>query len=165
MYVVEPVPAVPRMWRCAWDDWAAGARSRRDPHGPTKTDATSAAMAALGIEPELCYELHVPMVVDRDALRSLVTAATTWRPEVLTQVQKRSLYGNWVRYGGERADDVKFYRRTPVEQLGAFASSSDLALTSEIGQRIRDLFPERGAYERERTPATPRAGHLAGRRP
>ena len=176
MYVTEPVETVPRLWRCTWPEWESGAKARRDPHGPAKTDATTEALRAFGREPALCYELHVPMVMDRDALRRMVAEVTSWRPEILVQAQKRSLYGNWVGYGGERAADVKFYRRTPVETLGTFASSSDLALTSPIGQRIRDMFPERGVYERTRDLVhgveKPRgvfgqsnmAGHLAGGR-
>ena len=168
MYVCAPVDVVPRLWRATWPDWEAGARQRRDPHGPAKTGATAEALRAFGREPALCYELHVPMIVERDTMREMVAAVTTWRPEVLTQVQKRSLYGNWANYGGERALDVKFYTRTPVEQLGTFASSSDLALTSPIGQAIRDMFPERGAYERAMgalpTVRDLMAGHLAGGR-
>lgn len=173
MYVTAPVDVVPRLWRTTWPEWESGASARRDPHGPAKTSATAEALRVFGREPALCYELHVPMVVERDALRQMVAEVTSWRPEVLTHVQKRSLYGNWVSYGGERAHDVKFYRKTPVEQLGAFASSSDLALNSPIGQAIRDMFPERGAYERVpdlvHDSKKPRgvanmAGHLAGGR-
>lgn len=168
MYVTAPVAEVPRLWRCTWPEWEAGAKDRKDPHGPAKTSATGEALRAFGREPAFCHELHVPMVVERDALRGMVAEVTAWRPEVLTQVQKRSLYGNWVSYGGERSLDVKFYSKTPVGTLGTFASSSDLALTSPIGQAIRDLFPGRGSYERDMG-ALPSnrdlmAGHLAGGR-
>lgn len=168
MYVVRPVDVVPRLWRSTWPEWEQGAKQRRDPHGPAKTSATAEALRAFGREPSLCYELHVPMIVDRDAMCRMVAEVTSWRPEVLTHVQKRSLYGNWVEYEGERAADVKFYTKTPADELGTFASSSDLALTSPIGQRIRDLFPERGSYERVMgalpTTRDLMAGHLAGRR-
>ncbi len=173
MYVTAPIDVVPRLWRATWAEWEEGARQRRDPHGPAKTNATAEALRAFGREPALCYELHVPMVVERDALRRMVAEVQGWRPEVLTQVQKRSLYGNWVSYGGERAQDVKFYSKTPVGELRTFASSSDLAMTSPIGQAIRDLFPDRGPYEKTRelvdASTKPRgraimAGHLAGGR-
>ena len=168
MYVVEPVETIPRLWRTTWPEWREGARARKDPHGAPKTYETEAVLRAFGREPALCYELHMPMVIDRDALRRMVAEVTSWRPDALALVQKRSLYGNWVSYGGERASDVKFYRSTTAEQLGAFASSSDLALTSPIGQRIRELFSEPCRYEA--APAGPSraeqlmAGHLAGRR-
>lgn len=174
MYVTEPVETVPRLWRSTWPEWESGAKARRDPHGVAKTSATAEALRVFGREPALCYELHVPMVVERDAMRAMVAEVTAWRPEVLTYVQKRSLYGNWVSYGGEQAPDVKFYRWTgPAEIPGPFASSSDLALTSPIGQRIRDMFPERGPYEKTRElvdsstksrGAQLMAGHLAGGR-
>lgn len=168
MYVCAPVDIVPRLWRETWSKWIAHAPERKDPHGPAKTYATSEALLAFGKPLDYSYELHVPMVIDRDALRQMVAEVTAWRPEVLTQVQKRSLYGNWVGYGGEQAPDVKFYSKTPVSALGAFASSSDLALTSPIGQAIRDRFPERGPYEAAQLAGAGRAdlmaGHLAGRR-
>lgn len=164
MYVMEPIETVPRLWRRTWADWRATARERRDPHGPAKTFETEAVLRAFGREPLHCYELHVPMVIERDALRSMVGAVTAWRPEALVQVQKRSLYGNWVGYGGAQAQDVKFYRSTLVEQIGgAFASSSDLALTSAVGQVVRERFPEPGPYEKTRgVPHNGSIGHMAG---
>lgn len=166
MYVCAPVETIPRLWRSTWPEWESGAGQRRDPHGVAKTSATAEALRVFGCEPALCYELHVPMVIDRDALRGMVAEVTSWRPEALVHVQKRSLYGNWVEYGGERALDVKFYSKTPIEALGTFASSSDLALTSPIGQAIRDLFPGRGPYEAVRSGGlvsarAAMAGHLA----
>lgn len=169
MYVTQPCAEIPRLWRAPWPEWREGARERRDPHGAAKTYETEAVLRAFGHEPRLCYELHVPMVVDRDALRCMVAEVTGWRPEALAQVQKRSLYGNWVDYGGTQADDVKFYRSTSIEALGPLASSSDYALTSPIGRLLAETFPERGRYEVHRSPgAEPlanrlMAGHLANK--
>lgn len=170
MYVLAPTEVIPRLWRSTWVEWAAGARTRRDPHGPTKTNATTEALAAFGRVPAYSYELHVPMVVERDVLRRMVAEVTAWRPEGLTLVQKRSLYGNWTGdYGGTQAPDVKFYTGTAPELLDAeYASSNDLALAGAAGQRLRDMFTEPSRYER---PADPQnsaerlmAGHLAGGR-
>jgi hypothetical protein len=166
MYVTDRLNSIPRLWREPWDEWLAGAKQRKDPHGPAKTNATDEILSVFGKPRDYSYELHVPMVVDREALRRMVAEVTAYRPEVLAQVQKRSLYGNWVGYGGTQASDVKFYRSTPVEQLGPLASSSDLALNTPIGQRLRELFSARGRYERP--PSTLggvdklMAGHLAG---
>lgn len=167
MFITQPIDEVPRLWRTTWADWAATARERRAPHGPAKTNATTEVLARFGKPAELCYELHVPMVVDRDALRRMVTEVSGWRPEALAEVQKRSLYGNWVGYGGTRADDVKFYRSTSAAQLGPFVSSSDHALGSPVGRLVAEMFPEPGYYEEPRSagamPAATRlmAGHLA----
>jgi hypothetical protein len=164
MFVVEPVETIPRLWRNTWVDWAATARERRDPHGPAKTNATAEALTVFGKPLDYSYELHVPMVMDRDALRRMVAEVTAWRPEALAQVQKRSLYGNWVGYGGTQATDVKFYRST-AGALGTFASTNDQALAGGMGEELRARFPERGPYER--APVAGRhealmAGHLAG---
>jgi hypothetical protein len=166
MYVTAPAETIPRLWRATWADWHATRRERRDPHGPVKTEATAETLRAFGKPLDYSYELHVPMIVGRDALREMVAAVTAWRPEVLTLVQKRSLYGNWVGYGGEQADDVK-HRRAWSGQLGALASSSDDALAGQLGAELRDLFPDRCRYEREpsgeASAARLMAGHLAGR--
>jgi hypothetical protein len=165
MYILAPTDLVPRLYRCPWDEWLAGAAGRKDPHGPAKTNATAQVLAAFDVTPRFSYELHIPMVVDRDALREMVSAVTAWRPEVLAQVQKRSLYGNWVGYGGTQAEDVKFYQTTGGP-LGAFASSTDTSLNAPFGQQIRDMFPDPSPYERPQTgvPDAVRlmAGHLAG---
>lgn len=151
MYVVEPCSEIPRLWRETWPNWRAGASQRRDPHGPAKTNATEAVMAAFGRQMLYCYELHVPMVMERDPLRRMVEMVRMYQPEALALVQKRSLYGNWVDYGGTQTTDVKFYRSTAADQLGQLASSSDLALgLCPAGRRIRELFSEPGPYEKPR---------------
>jgi hypothetical protein len=168
MYVLTPTEVIPRLWRATWADWSAGAKERRDPHGTAKTSATAEVMARFDVEPVHSYELHVPMVIERDALRRMVEAVTAWRPEALVQVQKRSLYGNWVGYGGERAPDVKFYSTTPADGVwsSSFASSNDLSLASAAGERVRAAFAEPCRYERLRPePGSAQrlmAGHLAG---
>src|SRR5678816_4125145 len=55
MYVTAPIERVPRLWRATWPEWEAGARQRRDPHGPAKTNATAEALRVFGREPALCY--------------------------------------------------------------------------------------------------------------
>src|SRR5678810_942167 len=102
MYVTAPTETIPHLWRTTWSDWLARAPERTDPHGKAKTYATSEALLAFGKPLDYSYELHVPMVIERDALRRMVAEVTSWRPDALTHVQKRSLYGNWVGYGGER---------------------------------------------------------------
>lgn len=165
MYLLAPMDLVPRLHRCGWDEWVAGAAGRKGPHGPAKTAATDEALRAFGITPEFSYELHVPMVVDRDAFRDMVLAVTAWRPEVLVHVQKRSLYGNWMGYGGERAADPKFYQQSPPLD-GPFASSTDTSLNAPAGRQIRGMFPDPSPYERpsESVPDAVRlmVGHLAG---
>ena len=147
-------------------DWRASARERRDPHGPAKTYETEAVLAAFGKVPLYSYELHIPMVVERDVFRGMVAAVGAWRPDALTLVQKRSLYGNWSGdYGGEQVDDVKF-RRGSAGALGTFASTSDDALAGGMGEELRARFGQRCRYEREPSGETNAgrlmAGHLGG---
>jgi hypothetical protein len=161
MYALTPVDEVPRLYRCTWGEWTSV--KRKGPYGPAKTQATVDVLAAFGKVPEFCYELHVPMVVDRDAMADMVAAVTTWRPDALTHVQKRSLYGNWVGYGGIQAADVKTSGDLPD---GSWASSSDDGFRTGW-QQLRALFPDPSPYEQpppRRIPDAVRlmAGHLAG---
>lgn len=150
MFILAPITDVPRLYRCPWPEWEAASPQRRGPYGEAKTKATVEALAAAGKTPRYCYELHIPMAVDRDAFAGMVADVTARRPDALTLVQKRSLYGNWVGYGGVQATDVKFRRPGKVELPGGgFASSSDASFQfSTAGAAIRDLFPEPGPYER-----------------
>ena len=168
MYVLARMDVIPRLYRATWTDWAAAAPGRKGPHGPAKTTATAEALAAFGKVPEYSYELHVPMVVERAVFADMVTAVTTWRPEALIHVQKRSLYGNWASYGGRRADDVKFRIDGHLGGGWQYASSPSTALTGPAGEQIRAMFPDPSPYELPRPAVVPdtirlMAGHLAGR--
>lgn len=167
MYVLDPIETIPRLWRETWSEWIARAPERRDPHGVAKTYATTETLLAFGKPLGHSYELHIPMVINRDALRDMVAAVTAWKPEALAVVQKRSLYGNWTGYGGQRADDVKFHRATAA-LLGTFASSSDDALRGGMGEELVARFPERCRYEMppsgESSAARLMAGHLGASR-
>lgn len=168
MYVLEPIAEIPRSYRCTWQEWVT--ICGRGSWSPAKIRATEEILAAHGKPCELSYELHVPMVVDRDAMRDMVEAVLTYDPDALVRCQKRSLYGNWVGYGGERADDVKFRRLGTVEPIpsGPFASSDDFAFDhSAAGIAVQDRFPVPGPYEVVRRMNRPdairlMAGHLGG---
>lgn len=61
---------------------------------------TAESLRALGIDSPLNYELHIPMVMNKDKLASVLKQKTSlWR----------SLYGNLYEVGGTEVQDVKIY--------------------------------------------------------
>lgn len=170
MYLLEPVAEVPRLYRCTWQEWTS--EYGRDSWGPAKARATEEALAAHGRPCELSYELHIPMVVDRDVMRDMVAEVTGRDPDALVVCQKRSLYGNWVGYGGARAADVKFRRLGKSEPIpaGPWASSDDFAFDHSVaGIAVQNRLPAPSPYEVVRRMDQPdavrlMAGHLADNR-
>lgn len=67
-------------------------------------EETYLRLCEMGIEAPLDYELHVPMVMNRKALRRALKDAVLWR----------SAYGNQYSAGGRLMNDVKYYARGPL---------------------------------------------------
>lgn len=94
----------------------------------------------LGVEDPLCYELHVPFVINKEKWNSI-------KPHVKKDHNKLSMYGNLNDIGGTKARDVKVRRDSPYP-TGHFVSTHDSTFGSnKIGKMIRDKFPERSIYE------------------
>lgn len=142
MFVLQPVAEVPRLHRGPWSTWAS------IPASADKARETERILAAFGKPCELSYELHIPMLVDRDEFAAMAEAVTMYDPRALIVAAKRSLYGNWVGLGGEQVDDVKF--RSTSDKIPAdavFASTSDHSVKSGPGREVRRRFPVPGPYE------------------
>jgi hypothetical protein len=67
-------------------------------------EETYLSLLKMGIEEPLDYELHVPMIMNRRALRRVLKDPMLWR----------SAYGNQYCVGGEKMNDVKYYARGPL---------------------------------------------------
>lgn len=72
-------------------------------------EATARALQRDGIAEPLCYEVHAPMVVDRDLFGSLLDTYTADRS--IKVLHKRSMYSNLARVGGVHVEDVKLRAR------------------------------------------------------
>lgn len=68
--------------------------------------ATAALLREAGQPDPLAYTLHMPMVMERDALAFALEYGLRRRPAG-DQLSWRSLYGNLMRIGGEQRVDVK----------------------------------------------------------
>lgn len=146
MYVMTPVPTVPRYYRCAWQEWTAG---RGTAHGTRWAFQTERLMKRLAVPLDLSYEVHVPMVMDRTAFREFLARVNrvsegAHPATVMGSVCKRSAYGNFVGYGGTRVEVDPKLRAGREIRLGSFLSSSG----DRVPPAVRAAFPEPSPYER-----------------
>ena len=71
-----------------------------------KLSGTYKKLKALGFENPLDYELHVPMVMEKQKLQEVLNKND--------QFLWRSMYGNIFKVGGSEMQDVKVYTRGPL---------------------------------------------------
>lgn len=88
-----------------------------------------------GIKDPLSYELHVPMVFNRQRLADLIEntlpVITNSAPILI-----RSVYGNIYNIGGEQMEDVK----TRADHTGlTFVSTNELSFEGRVGDYVRSM--------------------------
>ena len=96
--------------------------------------------------PGVNYELHVPMIMNKKKLSSVLKLNGLWR----------SLYGNIYGVGGIKTQDVKVYgaqRNNRVSydyrtSLGDYLSSNDDSFDILINDVLADVFPDKSQYEK-----------------
>lgn len=106
---------------------------------------TAALLRRIGFQDIDSYELHVPMVINKDKYLALCSMY----PETESS-HRRTMYGNYHHIGGKRIKDVK------VVKDGAKFSTDDPFLSttdnvfegSEVGKFITTRFSEKCEYER-----------------
>lgn len=89
--------------------------------------------------PIYSYELHVPMVMNRNKLAKVLRFPALWR----------SLYGNMYNVGGTEHKDVKVFSGTTLEEMTSdlpFLSSNDETFNDIIGL-LQEMFPNPSKYE------------------
>lgn len=101
-------------------------------------------LAKAGITDVTSYELHVPMVYQRDLLREAADRAKG----VPVAGYQRTLYGNLFNIGGTQVEDCKISSNRMDWLDWPFVSTSDRAFTGgKIGATLRRMFPEPSIYE------------------
>lgn len=110
--------------------------------------STSEYIKTLGYKDVLCYELHVPMVMNKTNIREMFSQYRKLNPG-LPQLHKRTLYGNMFNYGGESIEDVKVFNYDQqFDKNSKFLSTTEgIWNKSEIGKFIREQFQEKSKYE------------------
>lgn len=106
-------------------------------------------MEELGLENLLSYELHVPMIFNKNNIIDMFTKYYQDSPPVAV-LHKRTLYGCMFNYGGETIKDVNVYTHDgQFDKDSTFLSTQDsIWEDSKIGRFIRRQFPDKCEYEK-----------------
>lgn len=104
---------------------------------------------AHGIQEPMCYELHIPMLINRDLMRDILD--NTPSAELDAGIGKRSLYGNLAGLNNTAVQmaDVRPFPEQAWDQ--PFISTIDRNWPAQLGDYVRARFPNPGAYEDLRT--------------
>ena len=113
-----------------------------------KLAATYKKIKSLGIENPLDYELHIPMVMEKEKLKQ--TLQNNY------QFLWRSIYGNVFNVGGEQMEDVKVYVKGPLvlksynikKDDHIYLSSADTSFDILFNNILKKQFTQKTKYER-----------------
>lgn len=102
----------------------------------------------LQVEKPLSYELHVPMLMNKEHFLKIMKLQAVFN-RTRQPVNPRSLVGNFYRYGGEEIADVKMYRLNErFNKDTPFLSTTDETFRDGmVGEYIRAKFPDKCRYE------------------
>lgn len=103
-------------------------------------------LASWGIDPVLDYSLHVPMVLNRQRMLDALRRASD---QPIRALHRRTLYGNLYQVGGVEHPDVKILNKNDTWQPDqTWVSSSDRSFRGNLGEALRDHFPDPSPYEK-----------------
>lgn len=140
-FVMKPLSEVPVLHREKWG--SSENLSRSGPYQQAKSNVGK-LLKKHGIAEVTSYELHVPMVYNRDLLKDTVEKA---KGTVVAGYQ-RTLYGNLNRIGGTFMSDCKVSSNRLDWLDWPFVSTSDRAFVGgKVGAVLKKRFPEPSIYE------------------
>lgn len=112
-------------------------------------EVTYAYLVSLGIDEPLSYELHRPVLMERDKLLEITRLALGWQTKY--PPQWRTLYGNLYKVGGASAVDGKVNRlgtkRPDLTALDVLSTQESTFRSHEAGKHIRATFTDPSPYE------------------
>jgi hypothetical protein len=133
-FVLEPHPdGLPTLHR-----GRTAEQRRTGPYG-RGYEETDKVLERMGVGDPLSYELHVPMVVDKAAMRSALEEGL--RLHRGGCLHSRTLYGNYAGIAGVQAKDVKVYSPRDTVPAGPFVSTNAQSWSGKAGRAIREMFP------------------------
>jgi hypothetical protein len=113
-----------------------------------KLSLTYKKIKSLGIENPLDYELHVPMVMEKNKLKQSLSYGDNllWR----------SIYGNLFNVGGKEIEDVKVYVKGPLvlksynlnKDSHTYLSSADTSFDLILKEILKDSFNKKSRHEK-----------------
>jgi hypothetical protein len=140
-YVMQPVESVP-----SWHRGPLRKHIAMQHPGDWKRslETTYEWCVERGIDEPLSYELHVPVVMERDKLGEVLELTDGFR----IPPQWRTIYGNFWRVPSEPMRDCRI-RHTNQKYDGPFLSTDDRVFHSfAVGREIRRIFRTPSPYER-----------------
>ncbi len=113
-----------------------------------KLNATYKRIKGIGIEDPLDYELHIPMIMEKEKLREALHNND--------QFLWRSIYGNMFKVGGSEMQDVKVYTKGPLVfksynlniDQHTYLSSADSSFDIIWNKILKVQFKEKTKFER-----------------
>lgn len=142
-YLLRPLKTIPPMHRGPLSAIVDTYRQKgRFNYYTQRMNKTYNRLVAMGVETPLCYELHIPFLINKNKWNQ-------YSKYITKELNKLTMYGNLNKIGGQRMSDVKV-RRKDIPTKGYFVSTHDATFGSnETGRKIRELFPDRSVYERQ----------------
>lgn len=147
MYALEPLEGPPAVLHRgpvrALLETRYGGRRRSD-YGEGMA-ATLELLERLGYPDPLSYELHVPLVIDRELMLEVLELMAR---EPHTGLHKRTIYGALANLAGELARDVKVTFGAPTREhlAGTWLSTDDRSFP-RARRHLERMFPARSRYE------------------
>jgi len=113
-----------------------------------KLYTTYKKIKSIGIEDPLDYELHVPMIMEKEKLKEVLKNKD--------QFLWRSVYGNMFNVGGIQMEDVKVYLKGPLvlksynlnKEGHTYLSSADSSFSLILKSILKPQFSEKTKYEK-----------------
>jgi hypothetical protein len=113
----------------------------------SKLEKTFVKMTDLGIKSPLDYELHVPMIMEKNKLKIVLRHGS--------EFLWRSMYGNIFNIGGTEMEDVKVYTEGPLtaksyeikNKQHRYLSSTDSSFQMIYSIVLKELFKSKSIYE------------------
>ena len=145
-FIVKPIEKIPYMYsrpfREFLEDYKKWAGNNRR---VTIMSEVLETLISLGIQEPLDYELHVPMVFEKQKLAKILPLGYAIR----------SIYGNYYNVGGVKTKDVKYHtylRGGPepydyIKLKSPFLSTSDRTFWQIEKNVLQKMFPDPSPYE------------------
>jgi hypothetical protein len=113
-----------------------------------KLAATYKKIKSLGFDNPLDYELHIPMIMEKEKLKEVL--------KYKEQFLWRSVYGNMFNVGGEEMQDVKVYTKGPLvlksynlnKDDHIYLSSADTSFNLIFDNILKKQFNIKTKYEK-----------------
>lgn len=148
-FIVQPIPELPTLHRGFVYDVLEQYEAKTRSDYAQGMRETFELLRELGYRNPLSYELHIPMLINKQKFIEVIAKQRELRPDMKV-VHKRTLYGNLTNMGGVKTKDVKVYDSHQQIPAGPFVSSSDASFKRfQAGLRIRHKFPAPSEYELE----------------